>query len=71
MVQGEIKRGRHTDHLAGCHSIRTNQCPPPTSPTLFTGQMPFLPPNQIYMTILLYCQSTEGNANKLYQTDLQ
>ena len=29
MVQGEINRGRHTDHLAGCHSIRINQCPPP------------------------------------------
>jgi len=31
MVQGKINRGRHTDHLAGCHSIRTNQCPPPPS----------------------------------------
>ena len=29
MVQGNIKKGRHTDHLAGRHSIRTNQCPPP------------------------------------------
>jgi len=32
MVQGKINRGRHTDHPAGCHSIRTNQCPPPPSP---------------------------------------
>jgi len=32
MVQGEINRGRHTDHPAGRHSIRTNQCPPPPSP---------------------------------------
>ena len=31
MVQGKINRGRHTDHLAGRHSIRTNQCPPPPS----------------------------------------
>jgi len=31
MVQGKINRGRHTDHLAGCHSIWTNQCPPPPS----------------------------------------
>ena len=46
MVQGEINRGRHTDHPAGRHSIRTNQCPPPLSPPFFTGQMPFLPPNQ-------------------------
>jgi len=31
MVQGKINRGRHTDHPAGCHSMRTNQCPPPPS----------------------------------------
>ena len=43
-----------TDHPAGRHSIRTNQCPPPQSPHSFTGRMPFLPPNQ-------QCQSTEGN----------
>jgi len=55
MVQGKINRGRHTDHLAGRQSIRTNQCPPPPpSPHFFTGRMPFLPPNQ-------QCQSTEGN----------
>ena len=53
MVQGKINRGRHTDHPAGRHSIRTNQCPPPPSP-FFTGRMPFLPPDQ-------QCQSTEGN----------
>jgi len=40
--------------LARCHSIQTNQCPPPPSPSFFTGQMPFLPPNQ-------QCQSIEGN----------
>ena len=34
MVQGKINRGRHTDHLAGRHSIRTNQCLPPPSPTV-------------------------------------
>jgi len=53
MVQEKINRGRHTDHPTGRHSIRTNQCPPPPSP-LFTGRMPFLPPNQ-------QCQNTEGN----------
>ena len=31
VVQGETNRGRLTDHLAGRHSIRTKQCPPPTS----------------------------------------
>ena len=55
MVQGRINRGRHTDHPDGSHCIRTsNQCPPQPSPILFTGRMPFLPPNQ-------QCQSTEGN----------
>jgi len=54
MVQGKINRGRNTDHPAGRHSVRTNQCPPPPSPHFFTGRMPFLPPNQ-------QCQSTEGN----------
>jgi len=42
MVQGKINRGRHTDHPAGCHTIRTNQCPPPPSPfsavTLLDGR---------------------------------
>ena len=49
----EINTGRHTDHLAGRHSIRTNQCPPPPSPYFFTGRMPFLLPNQQH-------KSTEG-----------
>jgi len=35
MVQGKINRGRHNDHPAGCHSIRTNQCPPPPSPNCY------------------------------------
>ena len=38
MVQGKINRGRHTDHPAGCHSIRTNQCPSSPSPHIFTGR---------------------------------
>jgi len=58
MVQGKINRGRHTDHPAGRHSIRTNQCPPPPSPDFFTGWMPFLPPNQ-------QCQSTESTARQI------
>jgi len=35
MVQGKINRGRRTDHPAGCHSIRTDQCPPLPSPHIF------------------------------------
>jgi len=45
MVQWKIIRGRHTDHPAGRHCIRTNQCPPPPSPIFSTGHMPFLSPN--------------------------
>jgi len=54
MVQGKINRGRHTDHLAGRHSIRLTSARLHHTPQFFTGQMPFLPPNQ-------QCQSTEGN----------
>ena len=53
MVHGKINRGRHTNHPAGRHSIRTKQCPPPPSPHYFYRLVPFLPPNQ-------QCQSTEG-----------
>ena len=35
MVQGKINRGRHTNHLAGRHSILTNQCPSPPFPPFF------------------------------------
>jgi len=37
MVQGKINRGRHIDHPAGRHSIRTNQWPPPPSLYIFYG----------------------------------
>jgi len=39
MVQGKINRGRHSDHLAGRHSIRTNQYPPPPSPMTWHWNM--------------------------------
>ena len=35
MVQWKINRGRHIDHPAGHHSIRTKQCQPPLSPCFF------------------------------------
>jgi len=35
MVPGKINRGKHTDHPARCHSIRTNQCPPSPSPIFY------------------------------------
>ena len=40
MVQGKINRGRHTDHPAGCHSIRSNQCPPPPFPHFLQAGCP-------------------------------
>ena len=40
MVQGKINRGRHTDHPAGRHSIRTNQCPPPPFPHFLQAGCP-------------------------------
>ena len=40
MVQGKINRGRHRDHPAGCHSIRTNQCPPPPCPHFLQAWCP-------------------------------
>jgi len=56
MVQGRLT-GRHTDHLAGCHSIWTTSGAPQYLP-FFKGQMPFLLPNQ-------QCQSTESNHRTL------
>ena len=52
MVQGKINRGRHTDYPAGRHSIRTNQCLPHDPPIFFTGQIPFLPPNQQHQSTM-------------------
>jgi len=40
MVQGKINRGRHTDHPAERHSIRTNQCPLPSSPHFLQAGCP-------------------------------
>jgi len=37
--KGRLIRGRHTDHPAGRHSIRTNQCPPP-SPIFLQSECP-------------------------------
>jgi len=42
MVQGENNGGRHTDHLAGRHSIQISQRPTSIIPS-FWLQMPFLP----------------------------
>jgi len=35
MVQEKINKGRYSDHPAGCHSIQSNQCPPPPSPNFY------------------------------------
>ena len=49
MVRGKINRGRHTDHPAGRHSIRTNQCPSPPSPHLYTPDTCWTKLNQIHI----------------------
>ena len=47
-VRGKINKGRHTDHLAGRHSIRTNQYPPPPSPHFLQARRPScLPTNSV------------------------
>jgi len=40
MVQGKIIRGRRTDDPARCHSIWTNQSPPPPSPHFLQAGCP-------------------------------
>jgi len=47
MVQGEINRGKHTDHPAGHHSIQTNHCSSaPHSPYFLQAGCPsYLPKN--------------------------
>ena len=48
MVQGEINRGRHTDHPAGRYCIRTKLCPLPPSPhSLQAGCPSFRPTSSI------------------------
>ena len=48
MVQAKINAGRHTDHLAGCHSIRTKQCPPPPFPHFLQAGCPsYRPTNSV------------------------
>jgi len=55
MVQGEINRGRHTDHPGGRHSIRTNQCQPPPSPIFLRAGCPSCRPT-ISVKALKVCQ---------------
>jgi len=51
---GEDNGDRGTDSPGGRLPNRTNGAPTSTPPKVFTGRMPFLPPNQPR-------QSTEGN----------
>ena len=57
MVQGQINRGRHTDHRAGRHSIQTNQCPPPPSPDIFYG------PDALPASLVVEGESLNNNNN--------
>jgi len=45
-------------HMQVCTSLQTDYCTSTHHSSFFTGQMPFLPPNQ-------QCQSTEGVKSQL------
>jgi len=48
VLQGKINRGRYIDHPAGCHSVRTSQCPPPPSPIFLQAGCPsYHPTNSV------------------------
>jgi len=68
VVQGEINRGRYTDHPAGHHSIRTNQCPPPQS-HIFYGPdaLPAAQPTVSKHWRLLHKQQNILNVNMLWK----
>jgi len=61
VVQGKIDRGRHTDHLDGRHSIRTNQCPPPASHFMQAGCPSCHPTNCVkaLKASMLLCQKPQ------------
>ena len=54
MMQGKINRGWHTDHPAGCHSIRTNHSPPPPSPIFLQARCPFCHPTDSVKALMQY-----------------
>ena len=54
MVQGKINRGRHTDHPAGRHSIRTNQCAPPPSSHFLQVKFPSCHPTNSVKALKVY-----------------
>jgi len=52
-----------TDSPGGHHPNQTNGNPTPQTPQVFTGRMPFLPPNQIWrLTLSFGCGSLAGAA---------
>ena len=68
MVQRKINKGRHTDHLAGRHYIRTNQCPPPPSPDFLQAGCPSCrPTNGVKSLKATSAESEEENCIWLQQ----
>ena len=66
MVQGEINRVHtllhspvHTDHPAGHHSIRTNQCPPPPSPHFSYYVLMYITVSALQLWVKVYKWSTD------------
>ena len=73
MVQGKINRGRHTDHPAGRHSIRTNQCPPPPSPIFLHARCPSCRPTNCVKALkaklhpdLIFCSPITQHHNNCH-----
>jgi len=56
MEQGKIMEAEVPTVRVGATQTGLTALPLPQPPKVFTGRMPFLPPNQ-------QCQSTEGNRN--------
>jgi len=55
MVQRKIHKGRHTDHPAGRHPIRTNQCSPPPSPHFLQAGCPSCHPTNNVKALKAMC----------------
>jgi len=72
MVQGKINRGRHTDHLAGRHSIWTNQCPPPPSPYFLQAGCPSCrPTNSVKALKAIWCFLIKSKNRFMYVNQVE
>jgi len=67
MVQGKINRSRYyTDNPAGRHSVQTNQCPPPPSPTFLQAGCPSCRPTNSVKANVIYKALHKSTGFSLY-----